>query len=105
MLYEVRCCCQPDKLLGWFEVSAQERAAAMTQGYFEVKLPSDEPTTVPWIMRQKAHSEPGPVIVRTVKVQKISVPDKGSYLAIYGEDHPIEYWRDFPTFLECRYGE
>lgn len=72
----VRCCCQPQKILGTLEVGSFAR-------FQSIRIPSSI----------------GPIERIQVRVFFSNEDAKAEY-AIYSDDHPVEYWRQFPTFIE-----
>jgi hypothetical protein len=100
----VRCCCQPAKILGTMEVPApiSERG-----GFFQIVLRSQ------WLLT----GDPQPSSadnIQTLEVRRIdlccftdevllyaAVPlPRETELAVYAEERPIEFWRAVPGFRE-----
>lgn len=78
MRYAIRCCCTPNKVLGWIEGPA-DVPAWLVLGY--MKWPGDKPQKHRIEVRefQQGHS---------------------TERAVYSEDRPIEFWRAVPGFQE-----
>lgn len=84
MKFEVRCCCMPQKLLGYLTLPDSDRLKhGLSQN---VAIPGGETFTVRFLKflqpRRSFDEEP----VR--------------YLAIPSDDRPIEFWRTVPGFSE-----
>lgn len=83
---EVRCCCQPQKLLGWMDV--REDAT-------EIVFPILR--NMPLIHFNDSVSYDRVVL----RIAKIVHSDEKSYLAIRAEDIPLETLRRLPGFIEA----
>ena len=103
MKFNVRCCCTPMKILGTLE---------LPDGTMTLRDGTRVPVTLP----EKVDAEAGqlyavvPELPKMVRVEHVLLrtfaeydPDLRDYtreLAVYSEDRPVEYWRQFPTFEE-----
>ena len=84
----VRCCCQPQKILGTLEVPNVLRNYIVVRERFELKTSSSAASFV---------DEP----VKTYQVEiRTLVTGNGREHAIYSDDRPIEFWRKIIGFRE-----
>lgn len=89
MRVNVRCCCQPLKILGTLEVSGVSHPRLMVREKFELPRPSLHPTV--------SNSAP----CHELKIMTF-VDGQHHERAIYSDDRPIEFWRKIPGFIENR---
>jgi hypothetical protein len=88
MRYEVRCCCNPDKLLGWLDGPDNVRAfmvggyavAVRNLGCFDL------------VDVEGSESADGSVLVERVPIVKRAIPS---------DERPLEFWRALPGFEEA----
>lgn len=78
MEYEVRCCCTPEKVLGYLKWRSQSahQTLACSDGSMEV------------------------VSLKIISLMEDGMPV--SRYAVYSEDRPIEFWRKLRDFREVR---
>lgn len=95
MRYEVRCCCQPQKLLGWLE--APERATTVSYMIRRALILDDE-----------ANAIDGPAAIEHIELPiteiyfgSICDLESKRYRAIKAEGTPIETLRRIPGFIEA----
>jgi hypothetical protein len=81
IVLNVRCCCQPQKILGRLPVPKQ----ALEYGYWRV------PT-----MSIGAGLE-----THIIEVRKFNNGHYGQEIAVYSDDRPVEFWRGIPGFIEA----
>lgn len=82
--YPVRCCCQPQKIFGWLKI-AQELKAGQSTVVFENRC---GPSPSPYHHVQARYcgdTKDGQIVYE---------------VAIYSDDHPIEFWRTIRGFRE-----
>lgn len=95
-MMEVRCCCQPKKVLGWLPVP-DDVEEGMTMAYAGVsRLPS--PTDL-WMDCAPVTCKSIPVV--QLKVARIAVGES-SWLAMKGEGMTVEQLRTLVRFEESR---
>jgi hypothetical protein len=92
----VRCCCQPQKILGTLEVSSLERnqiirmfnlgSASVLEYYCGESCEISAPRVSTHIIK-----------IREFKNGPWSEPE----YAVYSDDRPIEFWRQFLSFQEA----
>jgi hypothetical protein len=88
----VRCCCQPQKILGTIELASLSRRQYV---YIHPEYPSfrdciDRPNEIVPSMQ--------PIII---ELRNFFDPAASEFeLAVYSDDRPIEFWRKFPGFKE-----
>lgn len=90
----VRCCCQPQKILGTLEVPSLnpiQRFTIMTLAprYAAPRYAGADATEI------KYHT-----IQLKYFCQGLNGDDSGE-LAVYSDDRPIEFWRQFKGFIEA----
>lgn len=87
----VRCCCQPTKVLGTIEVPE----IVARGGFFNVPIPiTDRPLDVVSIEVRKI------ALGRCSDLEReLGLPADREF-AVYSEERPIEFWRAFPSFRE-----
>lgn len=87
----VRCCCQPTKILGTMEVSSRA---------FECKRILIAPP-LPLVSQSARSSEAQEVPTPAeVSIRRIELGGGNREWAIYTEDRGIEFWRRIPSFRE-----
>lgn len=95
-ILEVRCCCVPEKLLGWLPVSdLQYEAGVMLD--FVLRTP----------MQISAFVESSTPVQDDLQLLRLPIawmnhPQRGRFLAIKSEETPIEKLRLIPGFRERR---
>ncbi len=89
----VRCCCQPQKILGTLEL----RSLALRQ---EVYIPPEYPSiwSKPEAINEIVQVPPYETIVLR---QFYHLATGELELAVYSDDRPIEFWRKFKGFREA----
>ena len=84
MKMNVRCCCQPTKILGTFEVRnewvEQRRFSLWTRPSIYDVCPPQE---------------------HVIQIRNLYCGEQPIGLAIYSEDRPVQFWRQFPEFEEA----
>lgn len=94
MRIEVRCCCNPVKLVGWIDIDAENKSYISIAVY-------PETDTISILMDADLNiSMPRQIDLR----MEMYKPEDGSepYLALKAEDIPIETLRKIPGFIEAR---
>lgn len=100
---EVRCCCQPQKLLGWLPVPASVELGVGVVVQFTVRERGVE-----WTLDRRSAEDERPFTFRTVPAEHISLPvarvDTGhsTWLAFKSEETPLVQLRRIPGFVEAR---
>lgn len=87
MRLNVRCCCQPQKILGSLEVSSnRDRFLVHESVSFKYPLANEPRNNVP---------------VHEIQVRYFKNYEEGTLeRAVYSDDRPIEFWRKIPGFRE-----
>jgi hypothetical protein len=88
VILNVRCCCQPTKILGRFPVPDH----ALGCGSFRVATRSFRVATM-----SQGHS----LETHTIEVRLFNNGFLGQEYAVYSDDRPIEFWRSLPSFIEA----
>jgi hypothetical protein len=91
-IYNVRCCCQPQKILGTLELDALEIEAARL-GRLRVVL---EPRFSFVVNADEVFLPETPLIYARFYMNK----EYQKELAIYSDDRPMEFWRRVRGFTE-----
>ena len=96
MKLNVRCCCQPTKILGTFEVPNGAGRGFML---YTMEFPHEP------ISMMVTPSEIAPTIPAYNRAEHwIQIKTFGyGESAVYSDDRPIEFWRRFPQFKEGDY--
>lgn len=99
----VRCCCQPTKILGTLEVSA----AVIERGQETIRYELIHPPS--WKVNPYDPVELCPALPReqvTIRLRTFVNTIRGSFdvpfgeeLAVCSEDHPLEFWKQLPGFI------
>ena len=89
MEYEVRCCCKPEKLVGWVELPEIKRP-----GVIRLATITGAKTA---LHADYYHEFASISTATTLLVITDITPPR---LAIKSDDHPLEWWRQIPTFRE-----
>jgi hypothetical protein len=89
--YEVRCCCQPKKLLGWLDIPAVSGNSVV------LALSS----TCTWDPAAADITVGDAVRTVTLPIATIAVPGRGSYRAIKAEGVSMEVLRQVRGFTEA----
>jgi hypothetical protein len=91
MKYNVRCCCQPTKILGWMDLPIGHEDTIVTEMVSMAAL-----TT---------HGAPVQPRTHTVKIKRYREAIENGYWrtewAIYSENRSIEFWRQVKGFHEA----
>lgn len=90
----VRCCCQPTKILGTMEVPS----SMTSPGTFRVLLRSSLGPLAEWKPQELSSEQP--IKTEVLKTATIAGFRGEPELAVYGEERPMEFWRQIPTFRE-----
>jgi hypothetical protein len=101
----VRCCCQPQKILGTLDVPEW----AVKDGHFTV-LPSRSPGSLSFDANRTIRpSRVDRVEIREIvlgahsslaeRLSRVPLPPMREF-AVYSEERPIEFWRKVPGFRE-----
>lgn len=97
--YPVRCCCQPQKILGWLELPE-----GLPSGY-EITMATVPPLR---LADFPCASAVDPAAMPAINFEKIRLRSYGRpgqwEIAVYSDDRPIEFWRKVPGFIEARHG-
>lgn len=93
---EVRCCCQPKKLLGYLPVDPQ---LAIRGARIRFAIPATFPYSRSRLGDGDVKTTPQEVIVLPVESFQSSNPDE-RHLALKSEETPIETMRRIPGFVE-----
>lgn len=89
----IRCCCQPQKIFGTLDVPSISRHIVVMIVEEPRRSCSDGPGGVDF----KEISQ-GPRY-ETIKLRDFIKPS-GTEIAVYSDDRPIEFWRQFSSFKE-----
>jgi len=91
---EVRCCCLPDKLLGWLPVSSSDFQCSY--GTFEI------PTLAPLNYDSTAKLSTKLFKTITLPISTIQLKNKGRYTAYKSDNHPPEVLKQIPGFISAK---
>lgn len=83
----VRCCCQPRKVFGFMQVERGMNYIDVGGKRFNIRIMSERNTFGFGIIN---------------KPEDITSIEYREELAIYSEDHPIEFWREQEGFIEIK---
>lgn len=93
----VRCCCEPERILGTLPVPME----AARRGFFQVARRASP------VFTMRVGKRPGPGSVTTLRgAETILIkpfaagPRAPTELAVYSDELPIEFWREIPGFVE-----
>ena len=89
----IRCCCQPQKILGSMEVPND---IAKTAGEFVAK----ERVSVVSSFKHEKYLLKSPKVHR-IQIRAFTNGDKVES-AVYSEDRPIEFWKNVESFEEAK---
>lgn len=84
----VRCCCQPRKIFGFMQVESGMNHIMVEGKQFQIR-----------VMSEKQTRGFGSIVGKYEDIQSVEYTRE---LAIYSEDHPIEFWRQQPGFIEAQ---
>lgn len=102
--YEVRCCCDPGKLIGWLDLSGAQEDLALKERAVAIPLLIDMPSLVDLHRRidagETVRMETACLLVRLRELRLAGWGDR--YLAVYSDDHPIETWSRVRGFEAAR---
>lgn len=91
----VRCCCKPDSLLGFMRLPE----TALAHSYLEIEGHGIEikplTTLKPSTIRDHFDAKPS-------EFSSLTLGDTEVELAIYSDDRPLAFWRQFREFVEVR---
>jgi hypothetical protein len=91
---EVRCCCQPTKLLGWIDVDASKVIEGRTLVF--------TPPRYALLHRENVEVLPTAADDRiALPIAMVQFPDGRQYLALKSEETPIERLRTLKAFIEA----
>src|SRR5262245_30478185 len=89
MIYAVRCCCVPIKVMGWLDLPAvsgpQVTVPLMT------RLPS-----LPWSADDSVSKTC--VAQVTLSLRRFMHADGTTEMAVYSDDRPLSFWLNVPGF-------
>lgn len=96
MRLNVRCCCQPTKILGTLDVNPTDFAARV------IRIRTMEANVPPAKWGETLNA--GKSLFK-VHVERIEIRDFRHTIfrvepAVYSEDRPVEFWRGLPSFKE-----
>lgn len=108
MIIEVRCCCEPGKVLGWVDVEADRVVEGRVLKFPWMAplalTPSEAPpskSTVNVINATVRRFE-APTERRTTDARALELHERKSWLALDSGHQPIEEWRKVRAFTENR---
>lgn len=91
--YFVRCCCQPQKILGVLELRHPVGGRSTVHVRERLRFPTCS-------LRRFDANEPMPATaIRRYHAIKLRIFDRNE-IAVYSEDRPIEFWRTIEGFRE-----
>ena len=91
----VRCCCQPTKVLGFFQIREEDLRIGRMIMRRKMKRPSFA------ALSDKPEPEPVKNQYEEGRIEALNSYNEKEY-AIYSEDRPIEFWRELIGFVEAR---
>jgi hypothetical protein len=98
MRYNVRCCCEPNKILGTLELDGMMAARARSLGGLRIFALNSlsfsalaDPDTVPFIETVDVHIRPFVTYGRGISMSED---------AVYSDDRPVDAWARVPGFIE-----
>ncbi len=94
----VRCCCQPKKIFGFFQVPVNY----VQKQEFEWLMADGTQHTIKLQRFNDVRLSRADILHTTDKPQYHEDRLHKSEKAVYSDDHPIEYWRQFHEFMEVR---
>jgi len=100
----VRCCCAPKKILGTLEVPSDW---AVRPGRWPLKLYGPLPTLKEVLAELEKSPQKIPYTSVVIDIRRFQEWDSEAMgynraLAVYSDDHPIEFWRKIPGFKEAK---
>jgi hypothetical protein len=104
MRYPVRCCCRPQKLLGYLELRPGLRHGDRVTVWPRLRFPV-VPLSVPEDSPPVQLPEPEVIELREVRLAVATRPG-GSFewreeLAVYGDGRPDDFWATLPGFTKA----
>jgi hypothetical protein len=97
MKHNVRCCCQPTKILGTLELPARVGPGHLQVLKHVVRAPAGP---LPFTVTFPAPAKDATVMYASIELKTFQRVDGGSELAVYSDERPIDYWRTFHGFVE-----
>jgi hypothetical protein len=82
----VRCCCQPQKILGTLDVPAAPKLHAFIKTSETVRMMADDGQ------------------VETIELRLFHDQQTGYETAVYSEERPVEFWQRFHSFKPAEQG-
>ncbi|MGY4269690.1 MULTISPECIES: hypothetical protein [unclassified Bradyrhizobium] len=92
MRYLVRCCCEPDKILGYLTVPHEMRNG---ERYPICRMDQLLINARPFEPSELVHSK-----IETALFRTLINADGNREIAVYSDDRPIEFWRGVRGFEE-----
>ena len=96
----VRCCCTPQKVFGFIQVRADVVHDGATLNLLPravaYQLAHADAPEVEELLAQSA------VRFQVKMLTEVDYPNSKRELAVYSEDHPIEFWRTIDGFVEAQ---
>lgn len=89
--FNVRCCCQPQKILGTLDLPTTNKTQRLTTRSVIRPMVLKQDDVIPANTTIEHH---------TIQLRIYNRDDGVEELSVYSDDKPVEYWRQFIGFIE-----